>query len=183
MGVFSAISKFGIWIIRFLQFAFAAILLGTFAWFHHEISKAHYSSIRAVDVPLGFSVATIFFTAFSIVTICCLKGGLQLFTAIIDLALFAGYLASAILFRHNYHVRCSKNPLAVFLVYTRDSSGRFVTDGSFRNCTLVKLSAALLVIQVILFFISMIISALLARRGEPVGEKRGFGRRGHTAAV
>ncbi|KAK6535725.1 hypothetical protein TWF694_002174 [Orbilia ellipsospora] len=163
MGLVSAISKFGIWIIRFLQFAFAAILTGTFAWFHHEISKARYDSIHAVDVPLGFSVAALFFTVFSIITVCCLKGGLQVLTAIADLALFAGYLASAILFRHNYHFRCYQNPLAVFLVYTRDSSGRYVSNGEFRNCTLVKLSAALLVIQVILFFFSMIISLLLAR--------------------
>ncbi|EPS35265.1 hypothetical protein H072_11421 [Dactylellina haptotyla CBS 200.50] len=191
MSLGSSITKFGIWGIRFFQLAFAIILTGAFAWFHHEISRAHYSSVNAVDVPLGFSVAAIVFTTFSLITICCLKGALQIFSAIADFALFVGYLASAILYRHNYHARCARNPLAVFLVYTRDASGQR-TDGSFRNCNLVRLCAALLIIQIILFFLSMIISFFLARRGnnagEPVvvGEKRrfgGFGRRGQRSAV
>lgn len=189
MAVGSAISKFGIWALRFFQLAFAIILTGTFAWFHRQISKAAFSVPRAVDVPLGFSVAAIFFTAFSIITICCLKGGLQIVSAIADFIIFVGYLASTILFRHNYHIRCSRNPLPVFLVYVRESSNRFSSSGEFRNCSLVRLSAALLVIQTIFFFLTMVISALMSRRrdvaGEPVvvGEKRrfGFGRRGHSA--
>ncbi|KAF3915628.1 hypothetical protein ABW21_db0208576 [Orbilia brochopaga] len=190
MGLGSGISKFFIWGLRFLQFAFACILTGSFAWFHHEISKAGYESINAVDVPLGFSVAAIFFTAFSIITVCCLHGTLQLLSAIADFCLFIGYIASAILYRHNFHIHCARNPLSVFLVYTRDSSGRFITSGEFRNCSLVKLCAALLIIQIIFFFITMIVSALLARRrdgvaGEPAvhGEKRRYGMRrsGQTA--
>ncbi|KAK6362367.1 hypothetical protein TWF730_006059 [Orbilia blumenaviensis] len=191
MSVGSTVSKFGTWGLRFFQFAFAIILTGIFAWFHHQIKKARYTSINAVDVPLGFSVVAIVFTTFSIITICCLKGALQLLSAVADFVLFAGYIASAVLFRHNYHIRCSRNPLAVFLVYTRESSGRFVTSGEFRNCNLVRLAAALLIIQIILFFLTMIISLSLSRKrnvaGEPVvvGEKRrfGFGRRGQTAAV
>ncbi|KAJ6265069.1 hypothetical protein Dda_1224 [Drechslerella dactyloides] len=172
-------------------FAFACILTGSFAWFHHQISKASYSSINAVDVPLGFSVAAIFFTVFSIITICCLRGALSILSAIADFCLFVGYIASAVLYRHNYHIHCNRNPLSVFLVYTRDSSGRFVTSGEFRNCSLVKLCAALLIIQIIFFLITMIMSMLLARRREPVageptvvGEKRRFGQRrsGQTAA-
>ncbi|KAK6535070.1 hypothetical protein TWF281_006368 [Arthrobotrys megalospora] len=189
MSVGSAVSKFGLWGLRFFQFVFAVILTGVFAWFHHQIKKARYTSINAVDVPLGFSVAAIFFTTFSIITICCLKGALQILNAIADFALFVGYIASTILYRHNYHIRCSRNPLAVFLVYTRESSGRFVTSGEFRNCSLVRLAAALLIIQIILFFLTMIISVFLSRRrdvaGEPVvvGEKKrfGFGRRGPAA--
>ncbi|KAF3925941.1 hypothetical protein ABW20_dc0106104 [Dactylellina cionopaga] len=191
MSIGSAISKSGIWVIRFFQFAFAVILVGVFAWFHHEISKARYTSINAVDVPLGFSAAAALFTTLYILTVCCVRGGYQVFFAIVDFGLFVGYIASAILYRHNYHIRCARNPLAVFLVYTRDSSGRFITSGKFRNCNLVRLAAALLVIQTILFFISMIVSVVLARSrgtaaGEPVvvGEKRRFGfRRGQTAAV
>jgi len=191
MSIGSTISKFGIWAIRFLQFAFAVILTGVFGWFHHELSKARYPSINAVDVPLGFSVAAIVFTTFSIITICCLKGALQIFSAIADFVLFVGYIASAILYRQNYHIRCSRNPLSVFLVYTRENSGNFATDGEFRNCTLVKLGAALLIIQIILFFISMIISFFLSRRNDAAGQtatvggKRRFGfrRRGHTSAV
>ncbi|KAK6506599.1 hypothetical protein TWF481_005057 [Arthrobotrys musiformis] len=189
MSAGSSISKFGIWGLRFFQFAFAVILTGIFAWFHHQIKKARYTSINAVDVPLGFSVAAIFFTTFSIITICCLKGALQILSAIADFALFVGYIASAILFRHNYHIRCSRNPLAVFLIYTRESSGRFSTSGEFRNCNLIRLAAALLIIQIIFFFLTMIISFFLARKrdvpGEPVavGEKRrfGFGRHGPAA--
>ncbi|KAF3191155.1 hypothetical protein TWF788_007337 [Orbilia oligospora] len=189
MAIGSSISKFGLWGLRFFQFVFAVILTGIFAWFHHQIKKARYTSINAVDVPLGFSAAAIVFTTFSIITICCLKGALQIVSAIADFALFVGYIASTILFRHNYHIRCSRNPLAVFLIYTRESSDRFSTSGEFRNCNLIRLAAALLIIQIIFFFMTMIISFFLARKrdvaGEPVvvGEKRRFGRRGHVAAV
>ncbi|KAL7275506.1 hypothetical protein RUND412_001547 [Rhizina undulata] len=82
---------------------------------------------------------------FSIVAICFLGYTLQLVAAFLDFVIFVGYLASAALLRHNYHVRNSRNPLRNELINLRllnGYDGRYVrTDG------LVKLLVALVVIQ------------------------------------
>ncbi|KAF3933241.1 hypothetical protein ABW19_dt0203572 [Dactylella cylindrospora] len=165
MSITTTVSKVGIWIIRFLQFCFAVILTGIFAWFHHRISEAQHSSIEDVDVPLSFSVAAIFFTTASIITIFCLNGALSWIFAFIDFALWGGYLASSILYRHNFHVHCADNPLGYYLVNAEINGGSWRKVGEFRNCNLVRLGAALIIIQVILFFVTMIISTFVAVKG------------------
>jgi len=83
----------------------------------------------------GFSILAVFFLGYT----------LQLVAAFFDLALFAGYLASSILLRHNYHSHSRRDTLRNALIAVRlahGDSGRPV-----RTTGLVKLLVALCVIQ------------------------------------
>jgi len=181
MAVFRAAEKFSIWAVRFFQLCFAIILTGVFAWFLHECRSNHFATLHQISVPLAFSVLAMFVCFFSIISICFLGRTLQWVAAILDIFIFAGYLASAVLYRHNYHILGYNNELRNYLIAARTYRGQ--DSDHIRITNLVRLGAALIIIQVILFFITMILSVLAARSksnadGHAVGEKRSrFGRR------
>jgi len=161
MAVFRAAEKFSIWAVRFFQLCFAIILTGVLAWFVHECHSNGFATLRQITVPLAFSVLAIFVTFFSIISICFLGRTLQYVAAALDILIFAGYLASAVLYRHNYHALGYNNQLRNYLIAAR-TYGRQDSD-HIRITNLVRLCAALIIIQVILFFITMILSVLAAR--------------------
>jgi len=178
-------SRFGIWVFRFFQFCFAVTLTGVFAYFHERISHTQYGPLYQVDVPLGFSVTAIFFTAAYIITIVSVSSAIDWFYVFIDFALWVGYLASSILYRHNFHFRCNRNELYYFSS-GNINGGIWVDLDRGVNCSLIRLGAALIIIQIILFFCTMLLSTYVAVEkkkapaGEPtpVGEKRRiFGKR------
>ncbi|KAK6354757.1 hypothetical protein TWF696_003894 [Orbilia brochopaga] len=168
--------KTPLWAVRFLQLIFAIILTGIFAWFHNRIYRAGYYRYDETDVPLGFSVAAIFVIALAFFTHLSLGPDSQIIIMFLDFALFVGYLASAVVYRHNFNANCNENTLVrVFRAIGRN------------GCNTVRLGAALLVLQTILFFISTVLTHRLADRrytatAEPrVREEKtgffGFGRR------
>ncbi|KAJ6263800.1 hypothetical protein Dda_2372 [Drechslerella dactyloides] len=175
MAARSGSIKSALWAVRFLQFIFAVILTGIFSWFHNRIYRAGYYPYESTDVPLGFSVAAIFIVGLSIFTHLSLGPDSQIVISLLDTALFIGYIASAIVYRHNFNANCGRNAL----VRVFRSIGK-------NNCNTVRLGAALLILQILLFFISMILSHRLADRRHTattvpgVHEEKGrfgFGRR------
>ncbi|KAL7270171.1 hypothetical protein RUND412_007130 [Rhizina undulata] len=177
MAVARTLDKIATWVVRLFQLFFAIILMGVLSYMVHEFHKFGFHAPREVVVPEVFSVLAIVVTFFSLVAICFLGYTLQLVAAFLDFVIFVGYLASAALLRHNYHVRNSRNPLRNELINLRLLNGydgrRVRTDG------LVKLLVALVVIQTILFFITTLLSTMVAmkdkreRGGGTFREKRG----------
>ncbi|RPA94293.1 hypothetical protein L873DRAFT_1830383 [Choiromyces venosus 120613-1] len=161
------------WLIRLFQFFFAIILVGVLSYMIDQFRHYNYSAPREVIVPEVFSVLALVTTFFSILSVFFLGYTLQLVAAFFDFVLFAGYLASAILLRHNYHNHSWRNPLRNTLIVIRTANGD--SSHHMRNSGLVRLLVALVVIQVFLFFITTILSVLLARRTDRergLGEKR-----------
>lgn len=168
--------KSALWAIRLLQFIFAVVLVGILSYFHHLMSRAGYFNYHIVDVALGFSVAALVISMIATLTHLLLHDDSQTLIAILDFLLFVGYLASSIVYRHNFNARCGANQLvAVFRIIGK------------QHCNMVRLVAALLVLQTILFFLSTILSNRLARRRQAIDNtaglheeksRFGFGRRG-----
>lgn len=77
-------------------------------------------------------------------------------------AIFVGYIASAALLRHNFHAHSERNPLSNTLIIIRESA--FDSGRVSLNHSLVKLLVALVVIQIILFFFTTLLSAFVASR-------------------
>lgn len=153
MGARSGSIKSALWAIRFLQFCFALILIGSFAWFHRQTYRAGYYPKEDIDVPLGFSVAAAFVVVLATIAHLALGPDSQILIAILDFALLVGYIASAVVYRHNFNANCGRNSIVrVFRSFGKNS------------CNTVRLCAALLVLQAILFLISMILSHRLADR-------------------
>ncbi|EPS37550.1 hypothetical protein H072_8805 [Dactylellina haptotyla CBS 200.50] len=123
---------------------------------------------RSVDIALGVSVAAVLFTVFSIVTIFCLKGKLQIITAFTDIAICIAYVVAAIFYRNNFNADCKSTPLAVKLWRTRHKFQRYfnLDDLDFRACTVVRVGGILIIVMILLFFVSMIISVLITRSGK-----------------
>ncbi|KAK6340112.1 hypothetical protein TWF730_001883 [Orbilia blumenaviensis] len=167
--------KSGLWAIRFFQFIFAVVLVGILSWFHHRLSKAGYFRFDSVDVPLGFSVAALVISAVATATHLFFHDDSQTLIALFDFLIFVGYFASCIVYRHNFNANCGENLLVRV----------FRTIGS-QHCNMVRLAAALLVLQTILFFLSTILSHRLSRRRQAIDStagvheeksRFGFGRR------
>ncbi|KAF3176190.1 hypothetical protein TWF788_008071 [Orbilia oligospora] len=161
--------------LRLLEFIFAVILVGIFAWFHSQMKRAGYFSYYVSDVPLGFSVAALVLTVLASFSHLFLHNDANTLIAILDSFLFIGYFASCIVYRQNFYVSCYRNVLVRV----------FATVGS-PHCNTVRTGAALLVLQTILFFVTTILSFALARRHQVVNNatgvheeksRFGFGRR------
>lgn len=180
-GARSGPLKAGLLATRLLQFIFAVILIGIFAWSHRQMSRAGYFRYHIVDVPLGVSIAALVLTALATFTHLFLHNDSQNLIAFLDFCLFVGYLASCIVYRQNYKTSCGANLLV--RVFGSIGSG---------HCNTVRAGAALLVLQTILFFISMILSHLLSRRRQAVentpgvheeSSRFGFGKRNQRQGV
>ncbi|KAK6522923.1 hypothetical protein TWF281_002352 [Arthrobotrys megalospora] len=167
----------GLLVLRVFEFIFAVTLVGIFAWDHSTMYRAGYYSLYVSDVPLGFSVAALVISVLAAISLFVSKGS-QIIFSVLDFFLFAGFFASSIVYRQNFHVHCWSNVLVPV----------FASVGS-PHCGTVRTGAALLVIQTILFFWSMIMTAAVPRRRVEVvdnnaaihEEKRrfSFGRRSH----
>ncbi|KAI5807738.1 hypothetical protein DFH27DRAFT_608506 [Peziza echinospora] len=159
-------TKASIWAIRFFQWSFAVVLMGVTAYLIHEFREIDEGlsshSPRELVVPLVFSVLAIIFTSFAIIGLFFLNHMMQIASAILDFILFVGYLASAGLNRYNYHVRGHKNELWNKIVGGRVAAG--LSPRRLRNDGLVRLLAALVAIQLILFFFTMLLQVLAAKK-------------------
>jgi len=164
------IAKVATWLTRLFQLFFAIILVGILSYMVHEFRHFHVKTPREVIVPEVFSVLAMVITGFSILAVFFLGYTLQLVAAFFDLVLFAGYLASSILLRHNYHRHARWDTLRNALISIRLAQGE--NRRPARTTGLVKLAVALCVIQTILFFFTTILSVLVARRAE---RERGLG--------
>ncbi|PWW71880.1 hypothetical protein C7212DRAFT_337457 [Tuber magnatum] len=160
------------WLIRLLQLFFAIILVGTISFMIDQFRHYGVSVPRELIVPEVFSVLAIIISGFSILSVFFLGYTLQLVAAFLDLAMFAGYLASSILLRDNYHRRSMHDPLRRALVDMRIA---YRDPPHMRtNTGLVRLLVGLVVIQVVLFFVTTILSVFVARKME---KERGTGER------
>ncbi|KAF8437743.1 hypothetical protein BGX38DRAFT_1211489 [Terfezia claveryi] len=158
----SPLAKSIIWVLRFFQWSFAVIIMAVTAYFIHQFRSFGYHGARETVVPLIFSILAIIFTTFSIIGLYFLSFSMQLLSTLLDIILWVGYLASAGLLRHNYHVRGRNNLLWQKLYYGRTSVGQ--RPRGSRNNALVQLLAALVVIQVILFFFTMLLQLWVAKK-------------------
>jgi len=165
MAVFTGIAKILTWLIRLIQLLLAIILMGVTAYMVHQFREHHFKVLSEVVVPLVASVLGILVTIFSIATIFFTHHVAILLAAFFDFVIFVLYLTSAGLLRHNFHVESHKNPLRNSLDFVR-----VVSDENPRthlNGGLVKVLVGFVVIQIILFFITTILSLFEARRREP----------------
>ncbi|EPS43415.1 hypothetical protein H072_2659 [Dactylellina haptotyla CBS 200.50] len=172
MAIISGNVKSALWAIRFSQFSFAVILTGIFSWFHNRLFHAGAYPFGTTDVPLGFSTATIFIIFIAVYAASALAQEAMLIIAILDFLLLGGYVASAIVYRHNFNSKCVENTLV--RVFDAEREG---------GCNSVRLGAALLILQILLFTASTILSYRVAKSPpSPAGatvinnEKSLFGR-------
>ena len=142
----ASLAKTSIWILRFFQWSFAVIIMAIAAYFIHQFRGFGSYGPRETVVPLIFSILAIIFTTFSIIGLYFLSFATQLLSTLLDIILWVGYLASVGLLRRNYHIHGRKNQLWQTLYYGQTSVGQ--RPHSFRNNALLKLLAALVVIQV-----------------------------------
>jgi len=168
-----SIAKLSTWFIRFLQLCFAIIATGVFAWFVHETRDAGLPTLREEVVPLVFSVLAMVFTFFSIFTLLFLSRTMIYAAAFLDLVIFAGYLASAGVYKDNFHVHWWENPLYGYIVYGRELQGE--SPHGDLTSALVKLGAALIIMQIILFFFTMLLSFWVAKETHDVAHGTGTG--------
>ncbi|EGX51454.1 hypothetical protein AOL_s00054g153 [Orbilia oligospora ATCC 24927] len=144
--------KFVLGILRFFEFAFGASLVGVCAWLHDRLADARYYNLYRIDVTLGFSVAATFISALAALTYIFHSAGTQSVMGIFDVVLFAGYIASAVVFS-GFSAKCSSNRFVVVIQ----------TVGS-TSCGTVRLAAAGIIIQILLFLCTAILSFHLAER-------------------
>jgi len=156
------------WLIRLMQLIFAIILVGAISYMIDQYRHYGWNVPKDLIVPEVFSVLAIIISGLSMISIFFLGYSLQLVAALLDVAMFAGYLASSILLRDNYFRRSWMNPLWNELVWMRATNQD--SRHERRNTGLVKLLVAFVVIQVVLFFTTTILSILVARKMEK--EKR-----------
>lgn len=179
-GIFKAFS----WFTRFLQFAFAAVILGITAYFVNQFRDFRPNGPREVVVPLVFSVFALVYTLFAIFVSFFWSVGAQVAAAVVDFVLFVGYLASTILLRWNFGNGYG-NRLLVMLVNGRLSIGK--SRAYNRHNALVRLLTALVVIQMIMFFFTTLMQLYIAKRkkdeqrsaGVAMSQKR-FSSRSHV---
>ncbi|KAI5781937.1 hypothetical protein EDC01DRAFT_665420 [Geopyxis carbonaria] len=155
------IPRTALYALRVLQALFALILIGVTAYMVHTYRT--YSLLETpplISLPLSTSIFALLFAI----------AGLfiqPLVSAALDFCMFVLYLASAILLRHNYHTHNVHNPLWNALVAIRAGAGE--DPRRSRHGGLVKMLAAGVVLQIFLFFVTMIIAALIARRERAQG--------------
>ena len=142
----ATIPKTAIWAIRFVQWIFAVIILAVSSYFVHQFHIFFSRAPRETVVPLVFSVLAIIFTSAALIGLFFLNYAVQLLSAVLDFILWIGFLTSAGLLRHNYHILGRHNLLLLKLYYGRRSV--LQPPHWFRNSSLVRLLAASVVIEV-----------------------------------
>ncbi|KAF3913692.1 hypothetical protein AA313_de0202178 [Arthrobotrys entomopaga] len=165
-----------LWIIRSFELIFAIILTGIFSWFHDRLFKAGAYPFESTDVPLGFSAASFFVICIAGYASIFLEQRSQVLIALMDFCLLCGYIASAIVYRHNFNSNCGENSLVK--VFNAEHEG---------GCNTVRLGAATLILQILLYTASTIMAFIISRAPQPAfretsvsSEKRLFGFRRHT---
>ena len=141
-------SKTAIWVIRFVQWTFAVIILAVSAYFIHQFHNFFLRAPRETVVPLIFSILAIIFTSIAIIGLFFVNATMQLSSALLDFVLWIGFLTSAGLLRHNYHILARHNLLLLKLYYGRRSI--LEHPHWFRNSALVRLLGASILIEVYL---------------------------------
>ncbi|PWW74521.1 hypothetical protein C7212DRAFT_327006, partial [Tuber magnatum] len=143
--------------IRFFQLLFAVILVGVLSYMVDQFRDFGFGGVpREVVTPEVFSVLAIPFTSFAILAALSLDSTAQIIATLLDFVLFVGYVTSAGLLRHNFHRHSDENPLRASLGVIRTAHG--IDGREDRNGRLVRLVAGLVLIQLILYFITTILS-------------------------
>ncbi|RVD80437.1 uncharacterized protein DFL_008334 [Arthrobotrys flagrans] len=144
--------KFVLGILRFFQFVFGASLIGVCAWLHQELAKARFYNLYRIDVTLGFSVAATWISAMAAITYIFHSAGTQFVMGVFDLVLFGGYIASAVVYS-SFSTKCSASRFV-----------RIIETVGSTSCGTVRLAAAAIILQIVLFLSSAIMSFYLADR-------------------
>ena len=97
---------------------------------------------------------------FSLLAVCCLPFPLQVVAAFFDFAILSGYIASAVLLYNDFHAEDRANPLWRWLVGIRLQAQQ--TGRERRTGALVKLLDAGVVLMIMLFFCTTLLSMCLA---------------------
>ncbi|KAK6541401.1 hypothetical protein TWF694_007213 [Orbilia ellipsospora] len=149
-----------LWIIRSFEMCFAIILTGIFAWFHDRLFKAGAFPFESTDVPLGFSAASFFVICIAGYASIFLEQKSQVLIGFLDFCLLGGYIASAIVYRHNFNSNCRENTLVT--VFNAEHEG---------GCNTVRLGAAMLILQILLYTASTIMAFAISRAPQPASRE------------
>ncbi|KAH8145326.1 uncharacterized protein LAJ45_10606 [Morchella importuna] len=154
------------WCIRLLQLAFSIVLLGSLSYIINEhrefVRPGPYSRFipYEVIVPEVFSIFSIPITLFGVFAVFFFSFSIQIVAACLDLVLFIGWIACIGLLRNNFHTDGRPNQLARYLNGLRRSHG--ARGHQALNGHLVRLIVALVIIQIILFFVTGMLAMLVA---------------------
>lgn len=152
---------------------FGVITLGIAAYMVHEFRAASFKPPNETIIPLVAGILTVIFTAFSIAAVFFLSYAMQLVAVAFDFIIWLFYLASAGLLRHDYHVRRIRNPLFFSVVGVRIIRGK--NAHAHMQSGLVKMLGAAVLIQIILFFFTMILGVFAAMKSKdelPVRQRK-----------
>ncbi|KAI5841580.1 hypothetical protein DFP73DRAFT_130107 [Morchella snyderi] len=154
------------WCTRLLQLSFSIILLGSLSYIideHREfVRPGPYSRFipYEVIVPEVFTIFSIPITLFGIFAVFFFSFSVQIVAACLDLVLLIGWIASIGLLRNNFRTDGVPNQLARYLNRLRYSHG--ARDHRSLNGHLVRLIVALVIMQIILYFVTGMLAMLVA---------------------
>ncbi|KAI5777141.1 hypothetical protein EDC01DRAFT_598250, partial [Geopyxis carbonaria] len=154
------LAKLTTWFLRIFQHIIALVLIGITAYMTHEFVRFGYNLPQEVLIPLLFSCLALFVSFWSLLAICCLGHHLQLLAAILDFAILAGFITSAVLLHDNFHTDAASNRLRNWLVYVRVANQQ--TPRTTRTGGLVKALDAGVILMIILFFLTTLLSLYIA---------------------
>lgn len=160
-SVVSGIAKITTWLLRLIQLSIALILLGITGYMTDQFRIFQTALPAAVLVPLLFSTFALFVSFWSLIAVCCLGYHLQLLAAMLDFAILSGFITSVVLLSDNFHVDSSRNWLVLWLVWIRERVGE--TPRVKRSGALVQALDACVVLMILLFFFTTLLSVLIAQ--------------------
>lgn len=105
----------------------------------------------------------LFASLISIAAVWFVPMAMQLLAGLFDMVILAGFITSAVLLSGNYHSDGARNPLRGWLIYLRlraDDSAR-----AARSSALVKLLDACVILLILMFFATALLSFWLALLG------------------
>lgn len=97
---------------------------------------------------------------FSLLAVCCLPFPLQIIAAFFDFAILSGYITSAVLLCNDFHTANRANPLWRWLVGMRLQAHQ--TGRERRTGALIRLLDAGVILMILLFFCTTLLSTFLA---------------------
>lgn len=165
-----------IWLIRIFQNIFGLVLIGVTGYMLHEFNHYKFAAPHEVVVPLVFSCFAVFVSFWSLIAVCCLGYHLQVLAAFLDFVILAGYIASVALLAPNFHAHEDRNPLRNWLIYIRAQAGDSFREG--RSGALVNLLCAGVVMMIIAFFFTTLLSVCVAELQAEKHNNNEYGGRG-----
>lgn len=110
MAISNLLLKWGSWLLRFVEFCCATIILGIFAYFISALRSHHQHVPTYIRAVTGISGAAVLYTLLALFLVFCL-GGIAVFSAmgmLLDLAFLGAFIYLAYATRHG-RGSCSGN--------------------------------------------------------------------------